>query len=528
MSLRTTGAHMPWSRRRSAWLTAGAVVLSGAGIVVCAVGLPPAQSQGHGREPAGHPVHPADGRAGHTPSRHRGTDRFAGALPARDATGAERTPAVSGRNRGGITALVVGTPKASGAAGSVTVVPGGPDGPAVASRVTLTQDSPGVPGSSEPGDGFGAATAWGDVNGDGRADLVIGAPGEDDTSGHADRGSVTVLYGPGLRSGFAYTTSGVPATGARLGSAVAVGDFDGDGRADVFAAGAGRGGTWNVRLTGGATRSGALDGATAPDARLHAATGDFDGDGFADAALVHRGTDGIGRVVWFAGSTSGLTTAGVVPVRGARSIAAGDVDGDGHDDLVIGQPCAAESGGRAGGQITVVPGAATGFRPTGRKVVHQDAVGVAGTDRPGDAFGASVAVGDYNADGRADALVGTPGEDLTRDGVERLDAGQATLLQGSASGLTTSGSFALNQDTPGILDSTESGDRFGSSVSLVDLSGSGHAGLVLGADGEDAGDGIVLYTPVHSTGFGLARTVALRRASLGTPAGAHLGQTLTP
>ncbi|MEU1411324.1 FG-GAP and VCBS repeat-containing protein [Streptomyces sp. NPDC005731] len=366
------------------------------------------------------------------------------------------------------------------------------------------------------------------MNGDGRADLVIGAPGEDDASGHADRGSVTVLYGPGLRSGFSYTTSGVPATGARLGSAIAVGDFDGDGRADVFAAGAGRGGTWNVRLTGGATTSGRLGGATGPDARLRAATGDFDGDGFADVALVHRGADGIGRVVWFAGTASGPARAGAVPVRGARSIAAGDFDGDGHDDLVVGQPCAAESGGRAGGQITVVPGAATGFRPAGRKVVHQDAVGVVGADRPGDAFGASVAVGDYNADGRADALVGTPGEDLTRDGVERLDAGQATLFQGSASGLTTSGSFTLNQDTPGVLDSTETGDRFGSSVSLADLSGSGHAGLVLGADGEDAGDGIVLYTPVRSTGFGLAQTVALRRASLGTPAGARLGQTMTP
>ena len=44
-----------------------------------------------------------------------------------------------------------------------------------ARKITLTQNSPGVPGSSESGDNFGAATAWGDVNGDGYADLVIGA-----------------------------------------------------------------------------------------------------------------------------------------------------------------------------------------------------------------------------------------------------------------------------------------------------------------------------------------------------------------
>ncbi|WP_158103891.1 hypothetical protein [Streptomyces carpinensis] len=38
----------------------------------------------------------------------------------------------------------------------------------------------------------------------------------------------------------------------------------------------------------------------------------------------------------------------------------------------------------------------------------------------------------------------------------------------------------------------------------------------------------LLYTPVRSTGFGLADTIALRNTALGTPSGAHLGQTLTP
>jgi hypothetical protein len=192
-------------------------------------------------------------------------------------------------------------------------------------------------------------------------------------------------------------------------------------------------------------------GATGSVAQLDATSGDFNRDGFADVALNYRDTRGTGRVVWFAGSAGGPTRAGILAVRGGRSVAAGDFTGNGYDDLVIGQPYASESGGRTGGQITMVPGTAAGLAGSGTKVIHQDGVGVASTDRPGDAFGASVSAGDYNADRYADALVGAPGEDLTSDGVERTDAGQATLFQGSASGLTTSGTFTLNQDTPGIL-----------------------------------------------------------------------------
>ncbi|MFJ3336563.1 FG-GAP-like repeat-containing protein [Streptomyces sp. NPDC086766] len=428
-------------------------------------------------------------------------------------------------NRDGVPDLAAGTPRA----GSVTVVPGGVDGPAASSARTLTQNSPGVPGSGEPGDGFGAATAWGDVNGDGYADLAIGAPGKDGTGGRADRGAVTVLYGPGLDSGFSYSTSGaVAAAGAGLGSAVTVGDFDGDGRADVFSAGTGHGGSWNVRLTGGATTSGTLTTATGPVAHPDAVSGDFDRDGYADVALTYLDADGVGRIVRFAGSATGLTEAGALAVRGGRSLAAGDISGDGYDDVVVGQPYASESGGAPGGQVSVLLGTAHGLTTAGLKVVRQDGVGVAGADRPGDAFGASVAVGDFDADGHADALVGAPGEAFTRDGVRRAGAGQATLLRGTATGLTVSGSFTLCQDTPGVLDSTEKGDGLGSAVALADLSGTGRAGLVLGAEGEDAGDGLLLYVPVDRAGFGLARTVALRPTALGTPAGARLGETLAP
>ncbi|MGP4010109.1 FG-GAP-like repeat-containing protein [Streptomyces sp. 4N124] len=427
-------------------------------------------------------------------------------------------------NRDGIDDLVAGTPKAN----RVTVVPGGIDGPAATAKLGLTQNSAGVPGTSETGDAFGTATAWGDVNGDGHADLAIGSPGEDDTSGNADRGQVTVMYGPALTTGFSYTTTGVTAAGAKLGTTVAVGDFDADGRADVFSAGTGKGGNWNVRQTGGAYKYGTLTTASGSLAYLDAATGDFNRDGYTDVALNYRDTGGIGRVVRFAGSATGLAKVGVISVKGGRSITAGDVNGNGYDDIVIGQPIAAESGGRTGGQVTMVPGSSTGFTTTGMTTIHQDSTGVPGADETNDAMGVSVSVGDFNADGYADALAGVPNEDITRGGVNQVNAGQALLIKGSASGLTGSGSVGISQDTTGVPGSTESSDAFGTSVSLTDLSGFGRADLTFGVAGEDAGDGILMYTPSNSAGLGYSSTAVFSKSALGTPTGGRLGQTLAP
>ncbi|MFV0134051.1 FG-GAP-like repeat-containing protein [Streptomyces sp. HMX87] len=440
--------------------------------------------------------------------------------------GARSAIPTSDRDRDGVADLVAGLPRASSGAGSLVVVPGGTEGPVGSARFALDQNSPGVPGGSESGDGFGAATAWGDVNGDGHADLAIGAPGEDWTQ--ADRGAVTVLYGPGLDSGVMYSTSGVTATDARLGSAVAVGDFNADGKADVFAAGTGNGGSWNARLTGGATQYGKLTGATGPVAHTDAAAGDFNRDGYADVALNYRDQSGTGRVTWFKGTASGLVKVSVLSVKGGRSIDAGDVNGDGFDDIAVGQPSTAESGAYRGGQVTVVPGTATGFTTTGMRTVHQDTAGVPGGGESGDGMGSSVSVGDYDADGYADVLTGVPGEDLTRDGTNQADAGMAELLRGTSSGLTGSGAQVFHQDTSGIGGGTEPRDRLGSSVVLKDLSGWGRADLAIGVEGENGYDGAVLQLDSGSAGISISGHEYYWRSTLGTPAGARLGQTLTP
>nr|WP_308429595.1 FG-GAP-like repeat-containing protein [Streptomyces longisporoflavus] len=474
-----------------------------------------------------------------TISGHR--DGFATACPGKDlysklgeirryATSAGRNSAVptTDFNRDGLTDLVAGTPKASGGVGTLTVVPGGLDGPVSGSKKTLTQSSPGVPGASEAGDNWAAATAWGDINGDGYADLAIGAPGEDDAT-NKDRGAVTMLYGPTFDSGTdMQLADDFHYPGAKFGSAVAVGDFNADGKADVFAASTGTGGTWAARFKAGSEVGGTLTSGDTAISYADAASGDFNRDGYADVALTYRDQAGIGKVQWFKGTRAGLSRVGSLSVKGGRSLAVGDVNGNGYDDLVIGQPYTAESGAHAGGQVTVVPGTSTGFTTTGMKTIHQDTSGVPGAAESGDAMGWSVSAGDFNLDGYADVLTGAPNEDITRAGAAKKDAGTSLLLKGTSSGLTGTGAQAFSQDTEGITGSTESADRLGSSVTLTDLSGYGRADLAIGADGEDEGNGTILQLDTGASGVSTTTGAYYGRTQLGTPAAAHLGQVLTP
>jgi hypothetical protein len=150
--------------------------------------------------------------------------------------------------------------------GKVAVVYGGPEGPDPdRAPLVLTQDTAGVPGASEKGDRFGSCVSLGDANGDGYADLAIGAAGENGSAG-----AVTVLYGSasGLttKGATSYTqnTAGVPGAseqGDRFGERVALTDHTGDRRADlsVSAPGenAGDGAVWSLRSTStGPTASG--------------------------------------------------------------------------------------------------------------------------------------------------------------------------------------------------------------------------------------------------------------------------------
>ncbi|MEV0172763.1 VCBS repeat-containing protein [Streptomyces sp. NPDC050803] len=124
--------------------------------------------------------------------------------------------------------------------GKVWVTYGTAEGPGTAKGVT--QDTAGVPGTSEGNDYFGHELDLGDINGDGFLDLAIGAAGEN--LGEAvNTGTVTVIYGAasGLNTSsgaqlFSQNTAGVPGSDEDndyFGLDVKIDDLTGDGKADL-------------------------------------------------------------------------------------------------------------------------------------------------------------------------------------------------------------------------------------------------------------------------------------------------------
>ncbi|WP_286255341.1 FG-GAP-like repeat-containing protein [Streptomyces graminofaciens] len=155
--------------------------------------------------------------------------------------------------------------------GEINVWYGGPTGPdPTQTPVTIHQDTGGVPGKGEGDDCFGCAVSVGDINGDGYADVAVGAQNED-VGGKRNTGSVTVLYGSvaGLTTAGAtsYTqaTAGVPGTAESqdwFGTAVRLVDLDKNGKADLVATAEGendaKGAVWVLRGTAkGLTTKGA-------------------------------------------------------------------------------------------------------------------------------------------------------------------------------------------------------------------------------------------------------------------------------
>lgn len=398
-------------------------------------------------------------------------------------------------NGDGYRDLAIGS---GGGAGRVTVIYGSAKGLPGGKRVTIDQGSPGVPGSNETGDEFGAALAVGDMDHDGYSDLVVGVPGEKIGTSEFPQGDLVVLWGGsgGLTGGTAL--SGGLKSGTPYGPAaeeVRTGDFNHDGRTDLAFTVTGR-----LRVVlGPITRAGGTGAVStvSPGSGFwidHFTVGDFDGDGRSDVVYAERlppedDSDPDLRLHYLHSTAGGLVDAGTLPLTYAVGnkvpLAAGDIDHDGRADLAL----------STGNGVSIYYGEPKGPLGVTRKpvTITEATPGVAGDNEAWDTFGAALAFGDVDGDTYADLLVGNPTERLGANASIR-DAGDITLLHGSAHGINTARTQTFSQDSTGVPGHAESGDRFGSQLQLSDFNHDGRADLAATASGEN-GTGLVWAFP---------------------------------
>lgn len=374
-------------------------------------------------------------------------------------------------------------------AGSVTVLLGSPAGLQLGSARLLTQDTPGVPGTAETSDDFGAALAIGDTDGDGRAELAVAAP-EEKVAKVDGAGAVWVF--PGTATGpspaavvWSQAAPGVPGTsesGDFFGSAVLLADVTGDGRADLVVGvdnekAAGR--TGILQLLPGSARGLTSVGSqvvTSPNRNFTdfgrlLAGGRLDGDRFADVVVgvpeANELRSGFphGAIVTLPGSPTGLVTSATtvwsttnagVPCGGA-AVAVGDVDGDGYDDVAVGSAFEDVGGVAGAGLVSLLRGSSAGLTALGAQVRSQALPGIPGAAAPLNFFGSTLAAYDRSGDGRADLLVGV--QEATRSPAY---AGRVIEIPGTASGLSTSGT-AVTETSLG-LGARRTGENFGAAV----------------------------------------------------------------
>ncbi len=377
--------------------------------------------------------------------------------------------------------------------------------------------------------GYSVGTA-GDVNGDGYSDVIVGAPWYD--SGETDEGGAFVYYGSaiGLSTIVDWLVDG-DQTGSRFGFSVGTaGDVNGDGYADVIVGAdwyddnevnEGAAFVYHGSELGLSTTENWMtqsDRTGAEYGRSVGTAGDVNGDGYTDVIIGARYHDGgetdAGASFVYYGSVSGLSAVADWTVEGDQSMAlfgravgtAGDVNGDGYADVIVG--ARNYDGDETNeGRAFVYQGSATGLSTT--------ADWIAEGNQASAAFGVSVGTaGDVNGDGYADVIIGAHFYDNGQ-----TNEGRVYVYHGSATGLGTTVDWTSESDDPNAY--------FGWSANTAgDVNGDGYADIVVGAflyDGGEQDEGLAHVYYGSITGLNTTADWTVESDQIGAALGTAVG-----
>ena len=365
-------------------------------------------------------------------------------------------------NRDGFDDLAIGVPNATVdgtiRAGAVVVIFGSRDGLANTDSMpsqVWDQVALGAEGDAQAESNFGEALLAADFNDDMVDDLAIGVPDKTvDTVANA--GEVRVLYGVN-QQGLQLTNNqtwhqnvdrgteilDAAETGDRFGAALAAGDFNADGNADLVV------GIPNEAINNisGAGAISVIFGNSVD--RLTTANNQFWHQGLSTLEGVAEVDDNFGF-----------------------AIAAGDINNDGLDDVAVGVPGQNVAGAADAGTVHVLFSASRGIVASGNTILDQSLTGFGESPEANDRFGSSLAAEDIRPFNPGDEIIiGVPNEDFTA-----ADVGLVHIV-----GTTTNGVFESEELRPNDFGLQETaGELFGHALATGDFDGDPRSDLAIG------------------------------------------------